>query len=108
MSVIFISHKLHEVLEIADRVTVLRRGKKIETLPREGATQEQLAKLMVGREVFLRVDKKPAEPGEPLLEVEDLHVLDQRGLPPCAASPSRCGQARSSASRASTGTARAS
>ena len=41
MSVVFISHKLHEVLEIADRVTVLRRGKKIETLPREGATQEQ-------------------------------------------------------------------
>ena len=81
MSVIFISHKLHEVLEIADRVTVLRRGKKIETLPGEGATQEQLAKLMVGREVFLHVDKNPAEPGEPLLQVEDLHVLDQRGLP---------------------------
>jgi ABC-type uncharacterized transport system ATPase subunit len=81
MSVVFISHKLHEVLEIADRVTVLRRGKKIETLPREGATQEQLAKLMVGREVFLRVDKKPAEPGEPLLQVENLDVLDQRGLP---------------------------
>jgi ABC-type uncharacterized transport system ATPase subunit len=81
MSVIFISHKLHEVLEIADRVTVLRRGKKIDTLPRQGATQEQLAKLMVGREVFLRVDKKPAEPGEPLLEVEDLDVLDERGLP---------------------------
>ena len=54
MSVIFISHKLHEVLDIADRVTVLRRGKMIETLPREGATQEQLAKLMVGREVFLQ------------------------------------------------------
>jgi simple sugar transport system ATP-binding protein len=81
MSVIFISHKLHEVLDIADRVTVLRRGKKIETLPREGATQEQLAKLMVGREVFLQVDKKPAEPGEPLLQVENLEVLDQRGLP---------------------------
>jgi ABC-type uncharacterized transport system ATPase subunit len=81
MSVIFISHKLHEVLEIADRVTVLRRGKTIETLPREGATQPQLAKLMVGREVLLRVDKNPAEPGEPLLEVEDLHVLDERGLP---------------------------
>jgi ABC-type uncharacterized transport system ATPase subunit len=81
MSVIFISHKLHEVLEIADRVTVLRRGKMIETLPREGATQPQLAKLMVGREVLLRVDKTPAEPGEPLLEVEDLHVLDERGLP---------------------------
>jgi general nucleoside transport system ATP-binding protein len=81
MSVIFISHKLHEVLEIADRVTVLRRGKTIETLPREGATQPQLAKLMVGREVLLRVDKSPAEPGEPLLGVEDLHVLDERGLP---------------------------
>jgi general nucleoside transport system ATP-binding protein len=81
MSVIFISHKLNEVLEIADRVTVLRRGKKIETLAREGATQPQLAKLMVGREVLLRVDKKPAEPGEVLLEVEDLHVLDERGLP---------------------------
>src|SRR5262245_43262982 len=81
MSVIFISHKLHEVLEIADRVTVLRRGKMIETLPREGATQEQLAKLMVGREVLLRVDKKPSEPGEPLLEVEDLRVVDERGLP---------------------------
>jgi general nucleoside transport system ATP-binding protein len=81
MSVIFISHKLNEVLEIADRVTVLRRGKKIETLPREGATQPQLAKLMVGREVLLRVDKKPAEPGEELLKVKDLEVLDQRGLP---------------------------
>jgi ABC-type uncharacterized transport system ATPase subunit len=80
-SVIFISHKLHEVLEIADRVTVLRRGKMIETLPREGTTQGQLAKLMVGREVLLRVDKKPSEPGEPLLEVEDLHVVDERGLP---------------------------
>jgi ABC-type uncharacterized transport system ATPase subunit len=81
MSVVFISHKLHEVLEIADRVTVLRRGRKIETLPREGATQPQLAKLMVGREVLLRVDKKPAEPGETLLDVNDLHVVDERGLP---------------------------
>ena len=81
MSVIFISHKLHEVLDIADRVTVLRRGKTIATLPREGATQAELAKLMVGREVLLRVDKKPAEPAEPLLEVEDLHVVDERGLP---------------------------
>src|SRR6187549_941968 len=81
MSVVFISHKLHEVLDIADRVTVLRRGKKIETLPVEGATQEQLAKLMVGREVFLHIEKKTLEPGEPLLQVEDLHVLDQRGLP---------------------------
>ena len=73
-SIIFISHKLNEVLEIADRITVLRRGKTIETVPREGATEESLARAMVGREVLLRVDKPPAEPGEPLLEVEDLHV----------------------------------
>ena len=80
ISIIFISHKLNEVLEIADRVTVLRRGKKIETLPREGATQESLARAMVGREVVLRVDKAPAEPGDVLLEVEDLHVLDDREI----------------------------
>ena len=79
-SIIFITHKLNEVLEIADRITVLRRGKKIETLPAAGATEESLARLMVGREVLLRVDKAPAQPGEPLLEVEDLHALDDRGL----------------------------
>src|SRR5690242_18576723 len=79
-SIIFISHKLNEVLEIADRITVLRRGKTIETVPREGATQESLAKAMVGREVLLRVEKPPAQPGEKLLEVEDLHVLDDRGI----------------------------
>jgi ABC-type uncharacterized transport system ATPase subunit len=79
-SIIFISHKLNEVLEIADRITVLRRGKTVETVPREGATEEGLARLMVGREVLLRVEKKPAEPGEPLLQVENLRVRDERGL----------------------------
>src|SRR2546423_6937183 len=74
MSVVFISHKLNEVLEIADRITVLRRGKKIETLPRAGATEEGLARLMVGREVLLRVDKEAAQPGSPLLVVERLAV----------------------------------
>ncbi len=81
MSIIFISHKLNEVLEIADRVTVLRRGRKIETLPAAGATEESLASLMVGRDVLLRVDKSPSQPGEPVLSVEDLHVLDDRELP---------------------------
>ena len=57
VSVIFISHKLREVLEIADRVTVLRRGKKIDTVPTEGATEASLAKLMVGRDVLFRVEK---------------------------------------------------
>jgi general nucleoside transport system ATP-binding protein len=80
MSIIFISHKLREVLEIADRITVLRRGKKIDTVPREGATPQGLARLMVGREVLLRVEKPPIDPGEPLLRVENLQVLDDRDL----------------------------
>jgi ABC-type uncharacterized transport system ATPase subunit len=79
-SIIFISHKLNEVLEIADRITVLRQGKRIDTVPREGATSEGLARLMVGREVVLRIEKSAATPGDPLLEVEDLRVLDERGL----------------------------
>src|SRR5262245_47538859 len=80
LSIIFISHKLNEVLEIADRITVLRRGKKIETVPREGATQESLARAMVGREVLLRVDKPPPQTGDVLLEIDDLHVVDDRGI----------------------------
>jgi ABC-type uncharacterized transport system ATPase subunit len=82
LSVIFISHKLNEVLEIADRVTVLRRGKTIDTVPREGATEEGLARMMVGREVLLRVQKTAAkQDGDVLLEVDDLHVRDDRDLP---------------------------
>jgi ABC-type uncharacterized transport system ATPase subunit len=80
LSIIFISHKLNEVLEIADRITVLRRGKTIETVPREGATEESLAKAMVGREVLLRVERAPATPGDVLLEVRDLHVSDERDI----------------------------
>jgi general nucleoside transport system ATP-binding protein len=80
ISIIFISHKLNEVLEIADRITVLRRGKTIETVPREGATEESLARAMVGRDVLLRVEKEPAEPGDVLLSVRDLHVRDDRWI----------------------------
>jgi simple sugar transport system ATP-binding protein len=79
-SIIFISHKLNEVLEIADRITVLRRGKLIETLPAAGATESGLARLMVGRDVLLRVEKGAAQPAEPLLEVEGLQVFDDRGI----------------------------
>src|SRR5262245_10617567 len=79
--IVFISHKLNEVLEIADRVTVLRRGKRIDTVPTEGATEESLARLMVGRDVLLRVEKPPGHPKEPVLEVIDLEVSDDRGLP---------------------------
>jgi simple sugar transport system ATP-binding protein len=59
----------------------MRRGKKVETIPREGATEQELARMMVGREVLLRVDKPPAHPGEPVLTVEHLSVFDDRGLP---------------------------
>jgi simple sugar transport system ATP-binding protein len=79
-SVIFITHKLHEVLDIADRVTVLRRGKYIGTEATAGATEASLARLMVGREVVLTVDKTPAHPAQPRLEIRDLVVHDDRGL----------------------------
>jgi len=80
MSVIFISHKLNEVLDIADRISVLRRGKMIGTIPREGATETELARMMVGRDVVLRIEKPPHKVGEALLEIEDLHVLDDREI----------------------------
>jgi ABC-type uncharacterized transport system ATPase subunit len=79
-AIIFISHKLNEVLEVADRITTLRRGKKVDTVPREGATEEGLARMMVGREVLFRIEKKPPHPGEALLAVADLRVSDDRGL----------------------------
>jgi general nucleoside transport system ATP-binding protein len=80
VAIVFITHKLGEVLEISDRVTVLRRGKKIDTVPTAGATEQSLARLMVGRDVLLRVDKPETRLGPPELEVKDLNVLDDRGL----------------------------
>ncbi len=80
ISIIFISHKLNEVLEIADRITVLRRGKVIETVPGKGATEQGLARAMVGRDVLLRVEKLPSTPGGALLTVDELHVSDDRDL----------------------------
>jgi ABC-type uncharacterized transport system ATPase subunit len=79
-SIIFISHKLNEVLDIADRITTLRRGVVVATIPAAGATEEELARMMVGREVLLRVDKHASTPGAPLLQVENLRVIDDRGL----------------------------
>ena len=80
-SVIFISHKLKEVLAIADRIVVLRDGRVVgETTPAE-TDQLQLAAMMVGREVILKVDKTPAEPQGIVLDVKDLHALDERRHP---------------------------
>lgn len=77
-SIIFITHKLREVLDASDRITVIRHGKVIgSTLPAE-ADQNKLAEMMVGRAVQLEVDRTPAKPGEVVLQVEDLVVLDER------------------------------
>jgi len=76
--VIFISHKLNEALEIADRIVVLRDGKSVGETDPKTATREQLAELMVGRPVLLRVDKGDATPGDVVLSVEKLVVLDDR------------------------------
>jgi general nucleoside transport system ATP-binding protein len=78
-SVIFISHKLKEVMAIADRITVLRRGEVVGTTRPAETSENKLAGMMVGREVKLEVDKKPAAPGTPILTVDDLRVVDDRG-----------------------------
>jgi ABC-type uncharacterized transport system ATPase subunit len=78
-SVIFITHKLKEVFAIADRITVLRQGRVAGTVTPDQATEESLAKMMVGREVILTVDKQPAQPGEVMLDVQELRVRDDRG-----------------------------
>jgi len=77
--IIFISHKLDEVLNIADRITVIRRGKVIQTLPREDATKAKIAELMVGKPVLLEVKKQAVEPGATILEVRNLRHRGERG-----------------------------
>jgi len=77
-SVILITHKLKEIKAIADRCTVIRRGKLIGTVDVASTTQEKLAEMMVGREVDFRVEKKEREPGEIILKVENLSVLNNR------------------------------
>lgn len=77
-SIIFITHKLKEVFAVAHRITVLRSGRVVGSTTPAEATEASLAAMMVGREVILRVDKRPARPGKPVLEVRDLKALDDR------------------------------
>ncbi|MDT4911208.1 MAG: ral nucleoside transport system ATP-binding protein [Pseudonocardiales bacterium] len=78
-SIVFISHKLHEVREIADRITVIRRGKVVGS-PEPSASSGDLAALMVGRPVQLVVDKTPASPAETVLEVRELSIISPQGV----------------------------
>src|SRR5437879_2743229 len=71
-TIIFISHKLKEVLDISDRITVMRRGKVVGHLTTRETNEEEIATLMVGRAVLLRVDKKPAKPGAVVLRGQDV------------------------------------
>ena len=80
VSIIFITHKLKEILNVADRVTVMRRGKVVgHTTPAE-TDQQGLATMMVGRSVLLEVEKAPAEPAEIVLQISDLTIKDERGV----------------------------
>ncbi len=79
-TVIFITHKLREVMEISDRVTVMRDGKMVGTKDTKETNSAELARLMVGRDVLLRVEKDEAQPGETVLHIEGLKVLDNRSL----------------------------
>jgi general nucleoside transport system ATP-binding protein len=80
-TIIFISHKLREVLEISDRITVMRRGKVVGHLITKETSEQEIATHMVGREVLLRVDKKPAKPGPVTFKIENLTASSDRGVP---------------------------
>ena len=76
-SILFISHKLNEIMEVADRCTVLRKGKCVGTVETKDTSAEELSSMMVGRNVSFHIDKKPAEPGDIVLEVENLTVASK-------------------------------
>ena len=80
VSIIFISHKLKEVLAVSDVITVMRRGKVVGSTTPAETDEEGLAAMMVGREVLLEVDKDPAQPGEVVLDVKNLTITDQRQI----------------------------
>ncbi|MEY8830243.1 ABC transporter ATP-binding protein [Sedimentitalea sp. XS_ASV28] len=79
-TIILITHKLREIMNATDTVSVMRRGEMTATVRTSETSPEQLAELMVGRKVLLRVDKAPAKPGAPVLEIEKLSVVDDKGV----------------------------
>ena len=79
-TIVLITHKLREIMEITDNVSVMRRGTMVATVKTAETSPEQLAELMVGRKVLLEVEKKPATPGAVVLKVEDLRVRDEAGV----------------------------
>ncbi|HEX9115646.1 MAG TPA: ABC transporter ATP-binding protein [Anaerolineae bacterium] len=80
MTIIFITHKLEEVMQASDRVTVLRDGKLVATVSTRDTNARQLARMMVGRDVLMDLPRRPAQPGDPVLTVRDLTVKNERGL----------------------------
>jgi simple sugar transport system ATP-binding protein len=79
VSIIFITHKLKEVLAVADRITAMRRGQVVGTTIPAESDEHKLAAMMVGREVILTVEKIPAQPKDVVMEVKDLCIVDERG-----------------------------
>ncbi len=79
-TIILITHKLREIMEITDTVSVMRRGEMTATVKTSQTSPAHLAELMVGRKVLLQVDKVAAKPGKPILEIENLHVVDENGV----------------------------
>lgn len=80
-SAIFITHKMDEVMAFSDRVMVLQNGKVIDTRQTAETSPNELARLMVGRDVLFRLEKEPCKPGETVLELKDVNITDERGLP---------------------------
>ncbi len=79
-TIILITHKLREIMEVTDTVSVMRRGEMTATVKTSETSPQELAELMVGRKVLLRVDKVPAQPGKTILDVRNLEVTDDKGV----------------------------
>ena len=78
-SIVIVTHKLQEIVDLADRVTVMRDGRVVATVSTQETTEQELARLMVGREVNLRAVKAPVERGDAILRIQGLHVRDEAG-----------------------------